>query len=261
MRLDEIVRYVHNLGPSGFARYSARRVIGGWARSKAPYRLHSRHTRYPLWCRPGTSDLQMFAEILCHRAFRCFDRIARARLILDCGANVGYSSAYFLTRYQQAKVIAIEPDPENFEMLERNLSPYAGRWVALRSAIWSQPAGLVMAEDGLGVGRECARSVRPARADEQATIAAVDIGTLLKHSGFERISILKIDIEGAERVVFESNYSKWLRCVDNLVIELHGEECARTFRRAIAGEGFEVSSCDEQTVCMRPRRTASSEAA
>ncbi len=193
----------------------------------------------------------MFAEILCHRAFRCLDPIPRARLILDCGANVGYSSAYFLSRYPQATVIAVEPDLHNFSMLERNLSPYGGRCHAVLSAVWSHPCELVISEETLGEGNECARAVRPARPGESATIQAVDIGALLERSGFDRISILKIDIEGSERVVFASNYEKWLPRVDTLIIELHDSECVRVFREAIAHEDFELSTCDDLTVLVR----------
>jgi hypothetical protein len=86
-------------------------------------------------------------------------------------------------------------------------------------------------------------------------MTTLDIGTILDRSGFERISILKMDIEGAERLVFESNYERWLSRVDNIVIDLEDAECERVFQRAIASEGFEVSTCDCQRVCLRPQRT------
>jgi hypothetical protein len=46
-------------------------------------------------------------------------------------------------------------------------------------------------------------------------MTATDIGTLLDRSGEQRISVLKVDIEGAERVVFVKNYESWLPKVDN----------------------------------------------
>jgi FkbM family methyltransferase len=252
MKPAEIASYVQNLGLVGFGRYAARRAAERWALSKAPYKLYSRNTRFPLWCRPRSSDLDMFAEIICHRAFRCLDSINSAQLIVDCGANVGYSSAYMLTRYPSAKVIAIEPDADNFSMLEQNLTPYAGRYMGICSAVWSHRTGLVLSQEQLGAGNECARTVRPVRDGEVPAIMALDIGTVLEQSGFDRISILKVDIEGAERVVFASNYKAWLGRVDNIVIELHDAECIRVFETAIASENFAVSTCDDQTVCLRP---------
>jgi hypothetical protein len=87
-------------------------------------------------------------------------------------------------------------------------------------------------------------------------MTTLDIGTILDRSGFDRISILKMDIEGAERLVFESNYERWLSRVDNMVIDLEDAECERVFQSAIANEAFEVSTCDHQRVCRRPRRAS-----
>ena len=255
MKTAEVLSYVEILGPLGFARYAAHRITKTSSFKRAPFKLYSRHTRFPLWCRPGTSDLTMYGEIICNRAFRCLDGVRDAQLILDCGANAGYSSAYFLSRYPQASLIAIEPDPDNFKLLERNLTPYAGRYQAINSAIWSHPIGVVLSEDRLGLGNECARTVRPARPGEKSVMTTLDVGTILDRSGFARISILKMDIEGAERLVFESNYERWLPHVDNIVIDLEDADCERAFQKAIAGEGFTVSTCDHQTVCMRPQRS------
>ncbi len=256
MNTAEVLSYIEILGPLGFARYAAHRATRSASFKRAPFKLYSRYTRFPLWCRPGTSDLTMYGEIICHRAFRCLDGVRDAHLILDCGANAGYSSAYFLSRHPQATVIAIEPDPDNFKLLERNLAPYVGRYQAINSAIWSHPTGVVLSEDRLGVGNECARTVRPVRPGEKPAMTTLDIGTILDRSGFDRISILKIDIEGAERLVFESNYERWLSRVDNMVIDLEDAECERVFQRAIATEDFEVSTCDHQRVCLRPQRTS-----
>lgn len=88
-------------------------------------------------------------------------------------------------------------------------------------------------------------------------MVTLDIGTSLERSGFERICILKMDIEGAERIVFESNCQHWLSRVDNMVIDLENAACERAFEKAIAGQGFEVFTCDHQRVCLRTGIAAS----
>ena len=52
-------------------------------------------------------------------------------------------------------------------------------------------------------------------------MVATDIGTLLDDSGFDRISILKVDIEGAESVVFGSTVANYSFAVgsDTRVVE------------------------------------------
>ena len=41
--------------------------------------------------------------------------------ILDLGANIGIASAWFRGRYPAARIVAVEPDPDTFAKLERNL--------------------------------------------------------------------------------------------------------------------------------------------
>lgn len=211
--------------------------------------LFTKYAAFPLEFRPNTSDHAVFLQIFVHREYHCLDDVDKVSLIIDCGANIGYTSAYLLSRFPLARLIAIEPDPENFAMLEKNLARYSGRYRALRSAIWSHATGVVIASKERG--EEWSRSVKPANKDESASLVATDIGSLLEASGCDRISILKIDIEGAEAVIFSSNYEHWLSRVDNLVIELHGEECASIFEKAIAAQNFRVSQCGELTICTR----------
>lgn len=238
-----------NLGFLPTAHYAVQRLR---ARLLPPveFRVYSKHARHPLRVRAKTSDIDVFRQIFVHREYRCLDGVRDAGLIIDCGANVGYASAYFLSRHPGASVIAVEPDEGNFLQLQRNLAPYAAQARTLHTGIWSHPAGLVMSEEPNGDNREWAYTVREARNGEAPAMTATDIGTLLAESGHARISILKIDIEGAEKIVFDAPCS-WLGRVDNLVIELHSAACEASFFKAIQGEGFAVSTCDELTVCTR----------
>jgi FkbM family methyltransferase len=216
-----------------------------------PFRLYSQHARHALWCRPGTSDLDVFRQIFLEREYSCLDRAENVELVIDCGANVGYSSAYFLSRFPSCRVLAVEPDTGNFAAAQLNLAPYGDRVRLIRSAVWPRTAGLKISETPYRDGREWAVQVREATAGETPDMTAVDIGSLWAESGSRSISILKIDIEAAERYVFAENYESWLSAVENLVIELHDQECREVFFRAIRGLALKVSQCGELTVCRR----------
>jgi hypothetical protein len=43
----------------------------------------------------------------------------------------------------------------------------------------------------------------------------------MKRFGLKKISLLKIDIEGSEKEVFENNVDEWLPAVQTMVLELH----------------------------------------
>lgn len=240
-----------NLGPLEAGTYAWRRAALKLGGTDAPFTLRSRYAAAPLWCRPNSSDVDVFDQIFRYREYRCLDDVADARFIVDCGANAGFSSAYLLNRFPNATVVAVEPDPGNFAALQRNLAPYHTRATAIHSGIWSSECGLVMSETPFRDGREWSRTVRPARDGETPLMYATDVGTLLQRSGHDRISVLKVDIEGSEVEMFRDGHCAWLDQVDTLVIELHGPECERVFHHAIASQNYSVSRCDELTVCQR----------
>ncbi len=208
----------------------------------------SKYLNYPVRYRRGTSDLNVFDQIFVEREYNCLDSVGNLDLIIDCGANVGFSSAYFLSQHPNASIIAIEPDPDNFALLERNVAPYGSRVNCIRAAIWPTCTQVRLTASTTRPGDEWGRQVE---ADAAGDIQAIDIPTLLAKSGADRISLLKIDIEGAEAELFASGTEAWLPNVDTLVIEIHGQHCGEIVHSAIAGEGFNVTSCGELTVCRR----------
>jgi FkbM family methyltransferase len=248
---QRVINYINSTRDLGFVNAVLNKVQRARLSRGQSVSLRSKYARAPLACRANTSDVHVFGQIFYAREYRCLDQIKEADLIIDCGANVGYSAAYFLSRFPSATLVAIEPDPQNFSALEANLRAYGKRAKCVCSGIWSRSTGLIFSRDTLGEGQEWARTVREVREGEASDVNAIDIGSILAQSGIKRISILKIDIEGSEIAVFSSNYQSWIDKVDNLVIELHGAECERVFHKAIAGLGFEISTCDELTVCLK----------
>ena len=72
----------------------------------APYTLKSRHALHPLQCRSRTTDSAVFWQVFIGLEYECLDDVADVGLVIDCGANVGYSSAYFLSRFPRCTVVA-----------------------------------------------------------------------------------------------------------------------------------------------------------
>src|SRR5439155_4438898 len=57
--------------------------------------------------------------------------------------------------------------------------------------------------------------------------------------GPDRIRLLKVDIEGAERLLFRGNV-EWLKLVDSIIIELHAGVALEDFERVVSPYGFRV---------------------
>jgi FkbM family methyltransferase len=175
--------------------------------------------------------------------------VSKPKLIVDCGANVGYASAYFLTRFPEAHVVAIEPDPDNYSMCLTNLSPYGERVTLLRAGIWTHDAPLMVSRGQYRDGREWAAQVRECQKGETPEVYGRDIGTVLSQTRFDAIDILKIDIEGAERAIFSGSRHMWLDHVCNIAIELHDTMCEAVFFTAMSGYKYDLSRSGEVTVC------------
>src|ERR1700730_1909753 len=212
-----------------------------------PFNLTSKKLDFPVHARPRSSDMEVFSQIFFFHEYRCLSELRSPKLIVDLGANVGYASAYFLTRFRDCSVIAVEPDPDNFIALQKNLTPYSGNRVkTIRAAVWPRSERLQLDLTHAGQGQEWGVRVKPS---EVGTKQTVTIPELLKASAQDRISLLKVDIEGAETELFASG-TEWLDKVDNIVIELHNEAAHKTFFNAIDKSRFSISTCDELTICL-----------
>jgi FkbM family methyltransferase len=240
-----------HLGLRGFCLFAFQTLRQTFFPGREPFGLRSKNARFRLLCRPNTSDFTVFRHVFIRRQYGCLDSVQQPTFILDCGANIGYSAAYFLTQFPGAVLTAVEPDADNCAILEANLSPFTGRYRIVRAAIWPHETGLTWDETPYRDGREWARVVRPVKPGEAPLVAGTTIGALMRDSQAERISILKMDIERSEIALFSENFEEWLEKVDTLAIELHDLECTTVFNRAIARQDFKISRFGELTVCQR----------
>ena len=79
---------------------------------------------------------------------------------------------------------------------------------------------------------------------------------MLDDSGLQAMDLLKMDIEGAERLVFGAGCERWLARIRSLCIELHGEEWDAAFERAMSSFAFEREQSNELTICTNLRTAA-----
>ncbi|MDP4625638.1 MAG: FkbM family methyltransferase [Akkermansiaceae bacterium] len=247
--MNKYAQRIDNLGFSNFLKYT-------WhQKTKLPksgkFQLNSRYALAPLSCRGGTSDIDVFKHIYVIREYACLDHLDSPQLIIDCGANAGFSSSYLLNQFPSAKVIAVEPDHGNHGMLCKNTAIFGDRCTPINAGVWSKKCGLKFSEIPFGDGREWAVSVREAREKEKPDIEAVDIGTLIQQSGQARVSLLKIDIEGSEDEVFNGSHTAWIDKVDNIIIELHGAESTKNYIAAVDAAGFNSKDLGGLTLSTR----------
>jgi len=217
-------------------------------------KLKIKNAQYPLFLRIGSSDREVLGQIFIEKEYEMI-AVESPRTILDLGANVGYSSAYLLSKYPDASVVAVEPDAGNYAMCRRNLEPYGSRARVVHGAVWPERRKLEVNRGAWRDGREWTAQVRPVKEENTSSesVDGYDMATLIGLSGATEIDLLKIDIERSELELFSRNTESWLPHIRNLCIELHGPDCEAVFARALADYSCDLSCTGELTVCSNLR--------
>ena len=194
--------------------------------------------KFPFCLRYKTSDIPTYDQVFLQNEY---DFIASPppKTIIDAGANIGLASIYFANRYPEATIIAIEPELSNFELLSSNVKPYKNI-TPLNVALWNSNEKINLMDPGLGKWGFMTQednSEEDKYGDVCHIVQGITVDKIIDDYGLDRISILKIDIEGAEREVF-MDPSRWLDKVDSLIVELHERMkpgCNRVFYNGTNG--------------------------
>ena len=87
-------------------------------------------------CRPGRKDVNVLKEVLLKKYHVCPD-VKDPNVVLDLGANVGFTTAHYACLYPLAKIVAVEADMENHQAAISNTKSWKDRVSIERAAIWS----------------------------------------------------------------------------------------------------------------------------
>jgi len=134
-------------------------------------------------------------------------------LIIDAGANIGISTIWFGTKFPKAKIIAIEPQSDNFSLLSLNTKNFNVK--NIHGALSNQRGTIKVFDPGHGEW-----GFRTGRNENNCVeeVNSYDINTFLEPT--LNPFIMKIDIEGAETEVFEQN-TDYFQKFPLIIIELH----------------------------------------
>jgi FkbM family methyltransferase len=174
--------------------------------------------------RMGTTDVDTFKQVFVANEYNIPDLPLSCRNIFDLGANIGCSAVYFAEKYPAVKILAVEPDEENYRLLVRNVEQFKARITCVRAAVWDR-AEQIYSSDRDAVGQPLgAWGVRVSgeAAPGGVAVQAVTMPELLgRLADGAWVDILKIDIEGAEVELFSDASASWLPRIGIVVVETH----------------------------------------
>ncbi len=231
-------RFIKELGVAdGIRLYSHFRT-----KRKAPISLSK--IKYPVYFRGIHSDEKMFEQIFVNKEYHIkipFD----PSFIIDLGANVGYASIYFSNRFPNARIFAIEPEENNYRIAKKNTAPYKNVQLE-KGAIWHKSEQINLIDKGYGEA-----SYMVEKGDGVNPIRAYTIKEVMQMMNVQHIDILKVDIEGTEKELFESGYEEWLPLTKVLITETHDRYkagCSRSLFNMIGKYDFSLTLSGENLV-------------
>lgn len=176
-----------------------------------------------------------------------YERPIAARLALlcqvgwnvwDCGAHIGYYTLVFSRRVgSTGKVVAFEPDPNNFQRVDQNLRlNNLQNAVVVQTAIGS-PTGEAMFVSlrqqtshlvNTYVGTRALENKECPSPESLVRVRCLGLDQLLEQ--FPAPHLVKLDIEGAEALALVHANKLATETRPRLIIELHNPDCEEAVR-------------------------------
>lgn len=175
--------------------------------------------------------------------------VRKGETVLDCGANVGVFTRFALDA-GAAKVVAVEPAPDNVECLRRNFAGEiaAGRVIVVPKGVWDKPDELELKiEEGNEAAATFVMDLR--RVTRTVRVPLLPIDSLVEELGLERVDFIKMDIEGAEVRALKGARKTLERHHPRMSIAVyhdweHPLEVPQAAREAWAGYRVDCGPCD-----------------
>ncbi len=220
--------------------------------SKRMFRLQSR----------GVSDSRVADQVFTNHDYEIlsgsssFDdqlqsiiRSGKTPLIIDCGAHIGLSAMYFAERFPAAKVVAIEPSAANIKIAQGHCAKLPNVEL-IHAAIGSKPGFVHI------INPEAeAWALQTERSATATDTRVVTIAEIVAAHPDTALTIVKVDIEGFEADLFESNL-QWIDSCPLIIIELHdwlmpNQASSKNFLKAISGRNRDFVYRGENVFSLR----------
>tara|TARA_R110002126_G_scaffold21747_6_gene78245 strand:- start:6545 stop:7291 length:747 start_codon:yes stop_codon:yes gene_type:complete len=154
-----------------------------------------------------------WAEILYHTVY--LPPMDATSVVLDLGASLAIFSRE-MNRLFSCSCHAVEALPENFALIEGtpSITPHH---LAICDA-----EGPVSIHSVAGAYASASIDLMPGQnSSDTVQVEGITLGGLMVRLGLERVSLLKVDIEGAELAMFDAADDATLQRMDQITIEFH----------------------------------------
>jgi len=168
------------------------------------------------------ADISVANEIFVLREYGLMEKIIQksAYPILDIGAHAGYFTLYCRALNDKIKIFCFEPEPRNFQFLKNNLKENKIKNVKSSTMAISAKTGLTnlfISNDSHN--HSIVKEYLPLATKQKTT--AISLPDFFTQNKIKKISLLKMDIEGAEYKIFKSLKKTDWEKISNIILEYH----------------------------------------
>lgn len=208
-------------------------------------RIRLRRNR-SLWLRPPL-DLERYPLAALRALVRPTDTV------WDVGANLGLYARWLVTHLNARQVCSFEPMADNLPELRHNLElgQVTGRVTVVPWALSNLDGEVEFQVDDMQSASGAVNSVYAGRAcraraalglpPKVEQVMSRTIDSILKASELPPPDVLKIDVEGAERMLLDGGQKFFRQASPRLIIETHGLEVARQCLEFLFDHGYSVA--------------------
>lgn len=190
----------------------------------------------PMYCRKVPGDREVMGEVIMRDRYgieSLDNKGVSPDLVIDVGANIGSFSALALKYWSQAEVMAFEPHPLSFGLLNQNMRGYEGSTTLNLSAV----VGRDLPNSFLQISSEAAtdfpqcwdlnqsskKEIPDPMSQGFCHCNTVHINDILRPLAGKK-TLLKLDCEGSEFYIIDGISEENLKKVDVLLMEIHGSQ-------------------------------------
>lgn len=188
-------------------------------------------------------DLQVLNEMFNENVYRLDPELLRGSgVVVDLGSHIG-SFAIQAAELGATKVLAVEANPENADILDSNVSAnnLETKITVARTAVWSDNMPLSFSDFDSDSRVELANGLESERSKElidyhpgkEFTAHGTRLDELLDHYELTDIDFMKCDIEWSEYFIFDAMEDDYMNRIKFIAIEFHGTD-AVTFGKLVS---------------------------
>lgn len=208
-----------------------------------------------IFLRRNSSDFLVFDQIFLNRELeeiiRVFKKESELNYMIDCGANIGLTALFVSRNFSECKILAIEPEQGNFEILLKNLRLNENaKIVPINKGVWSK-AAVLEHDRNFCPAKGWAFSLREPKDPGVGNIRVDTLDKIVSDAKFDGCDYLKIDIEGAEFEVFRNveSLNEVLNTTKVISVEVHEKRGSKSeIEAGLIKLGFELGYTGELIV-------------